>query len=77
MTGHVFIDESKRRDYLLGAGVVIPDELDAIRKVLRGLILPGQRRLHMKDANDGRKPCVSIGLRPVCCLSECTVPPPS
>ena len=53
--GQVFVDETKRRDYLLVAGVVMPADLDAVRKIMRGLVLPGQRRLHMKDENDSRK----------------------
>jgi hypothetical protein len=34
---------------------VPPENLEATRKLLRGLILPGQRRLHMKDESDPRK----------------------
>jgi len=49
---HVFVDETKRRGYLLVASVVIPGEVDALRRTLRGLVLPGQRRLHRKDEND-------------------------
>lgn len=60
--GHVFIDETKRRRYLLVAAVVEPGELDVVRKVLRRLILPGQRRLHMKDESDPRKRSIASAI---------------
>lgn len=63
MTGnHVFIDETKRRGYLLVAGVVLPEDLDPVRRVLRGLVLPGQRRLHMKDESDPRKRSIATAI---------------
>lgn len=58
MSGHVFVDETKHRQYLLVAAVVLPADLDVIRKVVRELVLPGQRRVHMKNENDGRKRCI-------------------
>ncbi len=57
MSSHVFVDETKRRGYLLVASAVVPSDLDATRRMLRGLVLPGQRRLHMKDESDPRKRC--------------------
>ncbi len=47
MSGYVFIDETKQRGYLLVASVVAAADLDLLRKIIRSLILPGQRRLHM------------------------------
>ncbi|MEJ7705538.1 MAG: hypothetical protein WKF47_18790 [Geodermatophilaceae bacterium] len=44
MSSHVFVDETKRRGYLLVASAVVPGDLDATRRMLRGLVLPGQRR---------------------------------
>lgn len=55
MGGHLFADETKSRDYLMVVAVVLPEDLTAARQCLRGLILPGQRRLHMKDERDSRK----------------------
>lgn len=55
MSGHLFVDETKRRDYLMVVGVVLPKDLTPARKCIQGLILPGQRRLHMKDERDSRK----------------------
>lgn len=60
--GQVFVDETKRRGYLLVAALVLPDDLDPIRKVLRGLVLPGQRRLHMKDESDPRKRSIATAI---------------
>jgi len=62
VSGHVFVDETKRRGYLLATGVVLPDDLDAVRRVLRGLVLPGQRRLHMKDESDPRKRSIATAI---------------
>jgi hypothetical protein len=62
VSGHVFVDESKRRGYLLVASVVVPGDLDSVRRVLRGLVLPGQRRLHMKDENDQRRRSIASAI---------------
>ncbi len=62
MSGHVFVDETKRRGYLLVAGVVSPEDLDPLRRSLRGLVLPGQRRLHMNDENDSRRRSIATAI---------------
>jgi hypothetical protein len=62
VSSHVFVDETKHRGYLLVAGVVVPGDLDAVRRVLRGLVLPGQRRLHMKDENDQRRRSIATAI---------------
>ena len=59
MNGHIFVDETKHRDYLLVAGVIIPGDLDPIRKAVRGLVLPGQRRLHMNAENNSRRKAIA------------------
>lgn len=59
MGGKVFIDESKDRDYLLVAGVVLPGDLDEIRKAMRALVMSGQRRVHMKKERDPRKKTIA------------------
>lgn len=53
--GHVFVDESKKRDYLLVAAVVVPHEVSVARQLVRVLMLPGQRRLHMVKESQGRQ----------------------
>ena len=52
---HIFVDETKRRDYLLVASAHASTDLSQLRHTVRGLLLPGQRYLHMKDEKDGRK----------------------
>jgi len=62
VNGGTYVDETKRRGYLLVAAVVLPPDLDSVRKVLRGLVLPGQRRLHMKDENDQRRRSIATAI---------------
>ena len=62
MSGHVFVDESKQRDYLLVAAVVMPGELAGARRTLRALVMPGQRRLHMKKESDARRRAIVDGI---------------
>ncbi len=62
MSSHVFVDETKHRGYLLVASVVVPDDLNSVRRMLRGLVLPGQRRLHMKDENDQRRRSIATAI---------------
>lgn len=54
-TLHVFVDETKARDYIMVAAVVVPGDLGTIRRKLNDHMLPGQRRLHMKAERDARK----------------------
>jgi len=49
------VDESKQRDYLLVAAVLAPQDLAPARRAIRGLLLPGQPRLHMKQERDSRR----------------------
>jgi hypothetical protein len=58
VTGHVFVDESKQREYLLVAAVVMPSDLAEARRSLRALVMPGQRRLHMKKESDARRSAI-------------------
>jgi len=62
VSGHVFVDETKHRGYLLVASAVPHGDLDPLRKLIRGLILPGQRRLHMKNENDQRKRSITAAI---------------
>lgn len=50
MSRHVFVDETKRAGYVLAA-VTVTDP-PAVRKVIRGLVAPGNRRLHMHMHNE-------------------------
>lgn len=58
---HAFVDESQRRDYIICAAVVSPNDLASIRASLRNLLLPGQRRLHFVDeSKQRRRKCLSV-----------------
>ncbi len=54
MTTHVYVDETKSAGYVLAA-VTVADPV-AERKVVRGLVQPGNRRLHMHDERPRRRP---------------------
>lgn len=56
---HVFVDETKRSDYLLVAGALVSGSLAELRRELGTLVLPGQRSLHMKDERDARKRAIA------------------
>lgn len=62
MTAHLFIDETKRHGYLLVAAAVVPGDVAALRKLVRGLVLPGQRRLHMKAESDRRRRSIATAV---------------
>ncbi|WP_433178420.1 hypothetical protein [Actinoallomurus sp. CA-150999] len=56
MAIHAFVDESARRDrYILCAATVDTSRLDEVRRLLRGLCLPGQRRWHFKHESTPRQ----------------------
>lgn len=50
-----FADESKHRHYVVVAVLAATPDLPPIRKVLKGLRLPGQSRLHCRDESDRRR----------------------
>ena len=58
----MFVDESKRRDYLLVASVHVGTEVAQLRGVVRELLLPNQRFLHMKNERDSRKRQIAAAL---------------
>jgi len=60
--GQIFVDETKQRDYLLVAGVVLPGDLAATRAVMRGLVLGGQRRVHMAKESDPRRRSIAAAI---------------
>lgn len=58
-TRHVYVDETKRRDYVVVAVVIEGDHLVPVRALVQGLLKRGQHRLHMKDEADGRKETIA------------------
>lgn len=59
MSRHLFVDETKDRDYLLVASVHASGDLEDLRKLMRGLVLKGQRRVHMKKESEPRKRAIA------------------
>lgn len=55
MPVHVFVDESKSRGLLMAAAQCSPDEVTVSRTALRGLLLPGQERLHFNHETESRR----------------------
>lgn len=51
----VFVDESKAWNYILVATAVSPTAHADVDRSLRGLVLPGQRRLHFSKESDSRR----------------------
>lgn len=46
---HIYVDETKHRDYVMVAAVVLGEDLTTARAVVQDLLKPGQHHLHMKD----------------------------
>lgn len=61
LTGpHVFVDETKSRDYIMAAAAMLPGDVTVARKQLRGLLLPNLDRLHFKsEKNDRRRQVIA------------------
>jgi hypothetical protein len=55
MTRCVFVDESKRRDFVLVAGAVPSHDINAAQEALQRLCKPGQRGIHMAKESPGRQ----------------------
>jgi hypothetical protein len=51
----MFVDESERKGYLLAVAVLAPEGLARVRSTLRGLRLPGERRLHFQAESEQRR----------------------
>jgi hypothetical protein len=52
---HVFVDESMRGGYILAATTVAPARLAVVRRCLRALLLPGERRVHFQAESESRR----------------------
>ncbi|OLR90889.1 hypothetical protein [Actinokineospora bangkokensis] len=56
MTVHAFADESRRNQlYLVAVAVVDARKLRQSRKLMRGMLLPGQREVHFKKEMPSRR----------------------
>jgi hypothetical protein len=53
---HAFVDESRRKStYLVAAVIVDPGDLRELRKLVRSLLLPGQKEVHFKKEKTDRR----------------------
>lgn len=52
---HAFVDESKKRDYIVAAALITSDDVTAARRAMRDLRIGKQQRIHFKDEDDSRK----------------------
>ncbi|WP_246222376.1 hypothetical protein [Gordonia pseudamarae] len=66
-TVEIFVDESRRRDYMLCAAVVASGDIAASRKAMRSLKPNNRNRLHMKDETRNRDQLVRefVRLQPI------------
>lgn len=55
MSVHAFIDETKDNGLLVVAALVAPRDLRSARATMRGLLLPGQARLHFTKERPSRR----------------------
>jgi hypothetical protein len=53
VSSHIFVDETKRAGYVIAAVTV--SDTEAIRTIVRALVQPGQRRIHMKHEQARRR----------------------
>ncbi|HUQ59505.1 hypothetical protein [Lentzea sp.] len=56
---HMFVDESERGGYLMAAVLVSPTSLHSSRAMMRGLLLPGSRRVHFRTEKPARRKLIA------------------
>jgi hypothetical protein len=72
---HAFVDETRRGcRYYLVAAFVAPTELECMRKLLRGLLMPGQRELHFYKEKDRRRRFLADRIVQMARLFGCMAP---
>ncbi|HEX6194584.1 MAG TPA: hypothetical protein VFZ37_01655 [Jiangellaceae bacterium] len=52
---HAYVDESKKRDYLVAAVVVPAEQVADARRAMRELLTGHQQRIHFRDERPSRK----------------------
>lgn len=50
-----FVDETKEKGYLIVVTLVLPKDIQIVRKTLQGLRKPGQSRIHFSKESDRRR----------------------
>lgn len=51
----LFVDESKTKGYTMVAALVVPGDVASLRRNVKSLVLPGQRRIHFTKEQPERK----------------------
>lgn len=51
----LFVDESKTKGYTMVAALVVPGDVARLRRDVRSLVLPGQRRIHFTKEQPERR----------------------
>ncbi|MBE7324496.1 hypothetical protein IEQ44_07510 [Nocardioides sp. Y6] len=76
--GHMYVDESTAKQYLVMCAVIPTGDVNATRGAMRGLLLPGQKSLHMKNEKKRAKEILEriVALQPSVLVLACheTVP---
>ncbi|WP_309437036.1 hypothetical protein, partial [Bacillus paralicheniformis] len=62
MPAHVFVDETKARGVVLTAITLLPCNLAMARKVMRGFVMPAQRRIHFVHESDAPRKQILDGI---------------
>jgi len=52
---HIFIDETKAKAFIMAVSAVPANRVRDIEKSLRGLLLPGQKKIHFRTESDRRR----------------------
>lgn len=52
---HVFVDETKTRDYVMVAAALLPGDVNIARRQLRGMLLPRAERIHFTHERNSRR----------------------
>lgn len=74
---HMFVDESERRGYRLVATTVELFALHSTRSMMRGLLLPSERRVHFKSEKDSRRKLIVSHLVRAGCRVQIYIQPGS
>lgn len=54
-TRHIYVDETKERDYILVASALLGAEIDTLRRAMKGFVLRGQTRIHLAKESNSRR----------------------
>lgn len=58
----LFVDESKAKGHTMVAALIVQGDVGSLRKQVKSLVLPGQRRIHFTKESDSRKKAILSSL---------------